>query len=218
MNSTPRPNILLLVSGSVAAVKTFSLVTELVTIGNVKVVLSTASIHFIKDLSTLADVCKSREVVSVSSKTYPPIIENTSVFTDDMEWSTFSSIGDPVLHIELRRWADIGILAPASANTIAKISSGISDTLITCVFRCWDLMSYNMNNTLRYPIIVAPAMNTLMWEHPFTLQQLNILKSLGMIIIDPVSKKLACGDVGMGALADISSIVGYIQCLLTEKT
>src|SRR5262245_20486764 len=66
---------------------------------------------------------------------------------------------DPVLHIELRRWADLLVIAPLDANTLAKLAYGLSDNLLTCLYRAWDR---------RRPIVLAPAMNTFMWENPLT--------------------------------------------------
>lgn len=57
---------------------------------------------------------------------------------DDDEWHEWSKVGDPVMHIELRRWADVFVIAPLSANTLAKLANGICDNLITCVARAWD--------------------------------------------------------------------------------
>ena len=74
--------------------------------------------------------------------------------------------GDPVLHIELRKWADLLIVAPLDANTLAKFALGLSDNCLTCVFRAWDFAK---------PVILAPAMNTFMWESPVTLRHLRQL-------------------------------------------
>ena len=68
-------------------------------------------------------------------------------------------VGDPVAHIELRRWADALVIAPLSANTLAKAAAGMADGLLTCVLRAWD---WNK------PALLAPAMNTAMWESPLT--------------------------------------------------
>src|SRR5262249_53191864 len=124
---------------------------------------------------------------------------------------------DPVLHIELRRWADLLVIAPLDANTLAKLANGLADNCLTCVWRAWDPTR---------PVVLAPAMNTLMWEHPLTLKHLvsiacqfkhHLLTSAlpqhpgldGLFswmnqttprlrIVPPQSKQLACGDVGMG--------------------
>lgn len=66
------------------------------------------------------------------------IPKDIEVFTDENEWSTWQKRGDPVLHIELRKWADMILIAPLSANTMAKIVNGICDNLLTCVMRAWD--------------------------------------------------------------------------------
>src|SRR5436189_194001 len=73
---------------------------------------------------------------------------------------------DPVLHIELRRWADLFLIAPLDANTLAKLASGLADNCLTCVWRAWHPAR---------PVVLAPAMNTLMWEHPLTRQHLRQL-------------------------------------------
>ena len=77
---------------------------------------------------------------------------------------------DEVVHIELRRWADVLLVAPASANTVAKLAQGLCDNLLTCVARAWDFQENKL--------IVCPAMNTMMWEHPLTSRHLSILKEI----------------------------------------
>ncbi len=124
-------------------------------------------------------------------------------FTDQDEWSMWSQKGDPVTHIELRKWADLLLIAPLDANTLAKIANGICDNLVTCVCRAWDIGAK--------PWLVAPAMNTLMWSHPFTRQQLSVLEQqLRVTVIDPISKVLVCGDQGVGAMANVNDIVAAV--------
>lgn len=118
-----------------------------------------------------------------------------SVSDDEMDYWTKER---KVLHIELRKWADVYLICPLSANTLAKLSCGLADNLVTNVARCWDFS---------LPIIVCPAMNTCMWNHPVTQEQLNRLIAFGYQIVKPVSKKLACGDVGIGAMEDPKVIV-----------
>jgi phosphopantothenoylcysteine decarboxylase len=84
------------------------------------------------------------------------------------------------------------LIAPLSANSLAKIANGLCDNLLTCVVRAWDF---------RKPLLVAPAMNTYMWESPFTEQHLGACRKLGVKVIAPVEKRLACGDVGNGGMA-----------------
>jgi phosphopantothenoylcysteine decarboxylase len=120
------------------------------------------------------------------------------VYQNEDEWEKRWQRGDAVLHIELRRWADIMVIAPLSANTLAKISNGLCDNLLSTVVRCW---SFSSN-----PLLLAPAMNTLMWDSPFTSKQLGALQEMGATTIPPVAKKLACGDEGMGAMASVEEI------------
>ena len=107
--------------------------------------------------------------------------------------------GDPVLHIELRKWAEIYLVAPLSANTLAKFNAGICDNLLSLVFRCWD-MKKNSEGTLIKPIILCPAMNNLMYDHPFTSEHLDRMRKLGCTIVDSIEKLLMCGEVGKGAM------------------
>eukprot|EP00761_Pharyngomonas_kirbyi_P001511 gb/GECH01001515.1/.p1 GENE.gb/GECH01001515.1/~~gb/GECH01001515.1/.p1 ORF type:complete len:184 (+),score=33.79 gb/GECH01001515.1/:1-552(+) len=182
------PNILVAATGSVASIKLSSLVANLKSYGKVKVVLTESSQHFLNE----DDILHMKE-------------NDGSVYTDQDEWASWKGRGDPVLHIELRKWADIMLIAPLSANTLAKMAAGICDNLLTCVCRAWD---YNK------PLIVAPAMNTMMWEHPFTEMHLKTIKELGIIVISPVSKTLICGDSGIGAMASVDHIVKEVQSIL----
>jgi phosphopantothenoylcysteine decarboxylase len=124
------------------------------------------------------------------------------IVEDKDEWNSWSRIGDPVIHIELRRWADVFLIAPASADLIAKSSAGITDNLLLSIMRAWDF---------KKPCIICPAMNTYMWYHPSTIPALNILESWGWKTIFPVEKRLACNDVGSGALAPASVIVENVM-------
>ena len=104
----------------------------------------------------------------------PPIVTE---FTDSDEYSCFKKRGDPVLHIEIRNAASLLVIAPLSANTLAKISNGICDNLLTNVYRCWPYKQDKTSGSwsIYKPIIVAPAMNTQMYEHPITEKQLKEL-------------------------------------------
>lgn len=135
--------------------------------------------------------------------------------------------GDDVLHIELRRWADLLVVAPLDANSLAKFSLGLCDNLISCLFRAWDFEK---------PVVLAPAMNTLMWNKPATSRQLAQLwldqtgrdapppdwsletaaehfaaNAPALILVPPQSKRLACGDIGMGAMAEAAAIAEVVR-------
>lgn len=129
------------------------------------------------------------------------------IILDQDEWK-WAERGDPVLHIELRDWADVFLIAPLSANSMAKLANGICDNLLTCIARAWGFEAGGK------PILVCPAMNPTMWHHPVTLTQLHILKEYGYHIIDPIEKKVICGDVGLGAMAEPATIVKALADLL----
>ncbi|GAB5588288.1 hypothetical protein Unana1_03188 [Umbelopsis nana] len=177
--STPRKvRILVGATGSVASIKIPKLVHLLRQNPHyeIKVVTTKPALHFFN----------SSEV-------------GAEVITDEDEWNAWRQIKDPVLHIELRNWADIMVLAPLDANTLAKVANGLCDNLLTCVLRAWDSAR---------PVLACPAMNTNMWMHPFTAKHLETLETLlSYKIISPISKLLACGDLGVGAMAEVETIV-----------
>ena len=105
-----------------------------------------------------------------------------------------------VEHVELAKKADLMIVAPASANILAKMAHGIAD----------DMLSTTLLACTTCPVLVSPAMNTRMYEHPATQENLRILASRGVKIIEPASGRLACGDEGKGKLPDPSYLVQRI--------
>ncbi|KFD45666.1 hypothetical protein M514_13460 [Trichuris suis] len=128
------------------------------------------------------------------------------VYRDSDEWNCWKGIGDPVIHIELRRWADAMVLAPLDANSLAKIANGLCDNLLTCVVRAWDSSK---------PLYFCPAMNTYMWNSPLMYKQMDTLKTLlGFREIPCIEKKLACGDNGLGAMASVAMIVSVVGSLV----
>lgn len=203
--------VLVGVTGSVAAIKLIELVNSLGEAGHqTKVVMTEAAGYFVD----APEVAQVRGVLAVHR--------------DADEWPTGGyRRGDPVMHIELRRWADVFVVAPLDAQTLAKFALGLSDNLLSCVFRAWDF---------ERPVVLAPAMNTLMWESPVTRRHLAQLledrassgppagwmlseaaeifarHAPGIVLVPPQSKALACGDVGIGGMAEVRAIVEAIQC------
>ena len=92
------------------------------------------------------------------------------------------------------------------ANTLGKLAYGLCDNLLTCVARAWDLKNK--------PILICPAMNTLMWQHPCTEKNVCILKEWGYLEIPPICKKLACGETGVGAMEEVSIIADTVAQLI----
>lgn len=117
---------------------------------------------------------------------------------------------EPLLFHELSRWADIFLIAPLSANSLAKLANGICNNLITSVVRDW--------NTKKTPIIVAPAMNTFMYINPMTKKHLLMLKEdfPTLEILKPIEKVLICGDIGMGGMREWSDITENIRLKIKE--
>jgi phosphopantothenoylcysteine decarboxylase len=221
-------NVLLGATGSVASIRVPVLFDALIAAGHkVKVVATDAATYFFD----VASVGKRSTDGFESSKLRDPSV----VILDADEWpgreaGNLYQREDSVLHIELRKWADIFAIAPLDANTLAKLAVGLCDNCLTCVWRAWDLAK---------PVVLAPAMNTLMWQNPFTRRHLRAiaadfgaahipghLDELQMIaqindrsrtlrIVPPVIKQLACGDIGAGGLAEVDEIVAAIHDLLT---
>jgi phosphopantothenoylcysteine decarboxylase len=203
--------ILLGVTGSVAAIKTPELVTLLESGGHhVEVVATKASLYFFDTK------CIPRERLHLDEDEWPGL-------DSGRRWRT----GEEVLHIELRRRSDLLLIAPLDANTLAKLAGGLADNCLTCVYRAWEPSR---------PIVLAPAMNTKMWEHPLTARHLRQLaEDFGsatmskenqelishinrscprLRIAAPQCKTLACGDVGIGAMAAVESIGMMVNELL----
>ena len=90
-----------------------------------------------------------------------------------------------------------------------QIAGGLCDNLLTCIVRAWDYSK---------PLFVAPAMNTLMWNNPFTERHLETINQLGIILIPPVTKRLACGDYGNGAMAETSQIYTSVRLACKDAT
>jgi phosphopantothenoylcysteine decarboxylase len=213
-------NVLLGVTGSVAAIRTPDLYGLLRQAGYpVKVVATRAALYFF-DPAALDPSRPERnpEVVILDEDEWPGSAEGR-------RWQR----GDPVLHIRLRRWADLLLIAPLDANTLAKLAGGLADNCLTCVWRAWEPSR---------PVVLVPAMNTLMWQHPATARHLRQLAAdagaavtdpaldldgiVGHIngacprlrVVPPQEKLLADGDFGIGGLALLEDIVAVVDALI----
>ncbi|KAK1157912.1 phosphopantothenoylcysteine decarboxylase-like isoform X1 [Acipenser oxyrinchus oxyrinchus] len=187
--SSNKYRILVGVTGSVAALKLPLLVSKLLEIPGVevRVVTTDHGKHF-----------------------YNPAEIQVPIYSDKDEWELWKQRSDPVLHIELRRWASLLVIAPLDANTLGKLANGICDNLLTCVVRAWDL---------KRPLLFCPAMNTAMWKHPLTGMQIDILKGFGYREVPCIAKKLVCGDEGKGAMAEVLTIVEAVkECVQLAPT
>ncbi len=176
-------NILIGITGGIAAYK----ICELVRMfkkndANVKVVLTPNAKEFVTEL-TMDTLAQDRVYIE-----------------------QFNTTDKKPEHISLCDWADIFIIAPASANTIGKLANGIADNLLTslaCAFTGTKL--------------IAPAMNTGMWENRFVQKNISALKNAGMHIVEPESGFLACGTCGKGRLASVEKVFNEAALLLYEN-
>jgi len=176
--------IILGVCGSIAAYKSASLVRLLVKAGaQVQVVMTPDATNFITPL-TLSTLSKR----PVYSEYFKP---------ETGEWNN---------HVELGLWGDLMILAPASANTMAKMAGGLVDNLLTAVYL-----------SAKCPVYFAPAMDLDMWKHESTQHNIAQLKSFGNILIPPGSGELASGLHGEGRMAEPEEIVTFIEADIKKK-
>lgn len=168
--------IILAVSASIAAYKTPELVRQLIKAGaEVQVLMTPAAADFVTPLS-LATVSKKEVFASVSNHA---------------QWNN---------HVHLGRWADVLLVAPCSANTLAKMAHGLCDNMVQAVYL-----------SATCPVLIAPAMDDDMWHHPATQANLSALQSYGNKVIAPEHGELASGIVGMGRMADPVHIVAYLD-------
>jgi len=178
-------NILVGVSSSIAIYKTLELIRLYIKSGaNVQVIMTPSATKFIAPL------------------TFETISQNKVLIEQNEDWSKNSILN----HIDIGKWADIFIIAPATANTINKLSNGIADNLL-------------LQTALAYSRVklICPAANTNMIQNPITTASLKMIKLCNFKIIEPIDKQLACGDVGTGAMAEVIDIFhSTVRELLSE--
>lgn len=212
-----KKHLLLASSGSVATIK----------LPNILRALSRYN-----DLSIRIVLTKAAEIFLAGQSAEQPLLKSLfnvknvdGIYRDEDEWDKPWVRGVGILHIELRRWADVLVIAPLSANSMAKMTAGLADSLLLSVVRAWDTTG-EIEGGRKKRIVLAPAMNTAMWRHPVTRKQIQVLeeewavddKHDGWIeLLRPVEKVLACGDAGDGAMREWSEIVSVIEERLKLK-
>lgn len=177
-------NILLCVSGGIAVYKAVALVSKLSQAGaNVKVIMTASARQFVNPLS-----------FQVMSK-------------NDVYFDTFDEKDSKVIaHIDLADWADLIIVAPATANVIGKLANGIADDMVTTTLLAATA-----------PVWIAPAMNVHMYDHPAVKRNLAQLAADGYQFIEPSEGFLACGYVGKGRLEEPEKITALVQDYFSSK-
>lgn len=128
---------------------------------------------------------------------------DVKVWTDDDEWNSRQDVLETALHVQLRRWADILLIAPLSANTLAKLATGICDNLISCVFRAWGPPT---------PVVLAPAMNAHMYANEMTKNHLAFLqKNFSYVTVLKPNEKISVGGAyGMGGMREWTDVVSNV--------
>jgi len=175
-------NVIIGITGGIAAYKVCDLINLLhKEKANVKAIMTEASEEFITP-------------ITIQTLTNNPVYKN--MFSDLPEGS--------VEHIQLANWCDIFAIVPATANTIGKIACGISDNLLTTVVLALPE---------EIPVIIAPAMNTNMWKNPIFQQNIEKLRGISekYVFVKPKIGRLACGDIGEGALAEMEDVLSAIK-------
>ena len=176
-------NILLGITGGIACYKVLDLCSRLKKQDvNLKIIMTKSAREFINPVS-FETMARCR------------------VYTD-----LFEGHHEEVHHIELAKWADLMLVAPASANTIAKFANGIADNFLTSTYLAFDK-----------DVIIAPAMNTNMLAAKATRRNIDVLKSDGVQIIKPEPGLLACNTIGDGRMEEPSQIVDYLDSYFTQK-
>ena len=175
LSATPtQPRVALGVTGGIAAYKAVEVLRGLQRAGCVvRVAMTQRACEFIRPLTFRA-------------------LSDSHVIVDDYAPDN----PDPIAHITFSQTVDLLVVAPATANIIAKFAHGIADDFLTSTYLACTS-----------PILIAPAMNTTMWEHPATQRNLEQLRKDGIYIVEPDAGEMACGTIGPGRLSDPDRIV-----------
>ncbi|HUX53192.1 MAG TPA: bifunctional phosphopantothenoylcysteine decarboxylase/phosphopantothenate--cysteine ligase CoaBC [Williamwhitmania sp.] len=177
-------NLIIGITGSIAAYKAANLIRLLVKEGcDVKVVMTPLAKEFITPL-TVATLTKNPILVDFFNP-------------ENGEWNS---------HVDLGLWADAYLIAPATANTMAKMANGVADNLLLTTYL-----------SARCPVFIAPAMDLDMLQHPATQKNIQTLRTYGNHVIEPTSGELASGLVGKGRMEEPEAIVAYLTNFFSEK-
>ena len=188
--------IVLGISGGIAAYKTASLVRLFIKAGaHVQVIMTPASKDFVTPL-TLATLSKNPVFSSFFNESEIQNPDN-KLQNPDLQWNN---------HVEIGLWADLMLIAPASANTLSKMANGTCDNLLIGVYL-----------SAKCPVYFAPAMDLDMYKHPSTLASFKALKSFGNTIIPAESGELASGLSGEGRMAEPENIIAFLEADLESK-
>ena len=181
----PMSNVVLAITGGIAAYKSAVFARLLIKAGfEVRVIMTTGAQAFITPLTLQA-------------------LTGNEVHTSLLDERAEAGMG----HIELAKWANLVVIAPASANTLARLAMGMADDLLTTV--CLATTA---------PVIVAPAMNQQMWAHPAVSLNVQTLADLNYHIIEPASGEQACGDVGSGRLPEPEQLLAEVRLFSAQQT
>jgi phosphopantothenoylcysteine decarboxylase len=187
-------NILLGLTGSMAAVEAPELTRQLLKLGDLRAITTEAAKIFY-GYDKLPGIFRSNFLIARR-------LQGAILYDDNYEWYQWKHSGQPVEHVNLYRWANVMIIAPMTANTLGKIANGLSDNLLTSIVRTWD---WNK------PLVVAPSLLGNMAKHPLTGQYLARLTEWGIRVV-PTQKKLRdYGDAEEATMAEITDIVRYVQ-------
>ncbi|MCF8473387.1 MAG: bifunctional phosphopantothenoylcysteine decarboxylase/phosphopantothenate--cysteine ligase CoaBC [Emcibacter sp.] len=184
VNPLKDKRLLLIIGGGIAAYKCLDLIRRVKERGmTVRTILTHGGAQFVTPLSLSA-------------------LSGEKVYTDIFSLTDETEMG----HIRLSREADVILVAPATADMMAKMAAGLADNLATTALLATDK-----------PVMIAPSMNSRMWEHPATQRNLSKLKEDGILAIEPEEGDLACGENGAGRLADVDNIVKRLEKFFIPK-
>ena len=184
ISDRPAARILLIVCGGIAAFKALELIRRLKDRGDeVQAVMTASADRFVTPLS-------------VAALSGVPVRSELFNLTDEARMG----------HIELSRAADVLVVAPASANMLAKMAAGLADDLASTLLLATDK-----------PVLVAPAMNVRMWTHPATARNMRTLRQDGIAVVGPNDGAMACGEFGPGRMSEPHEIIAALDAVLTAR-